>query len=74
MILVTRTAHVQNDSPINLIFLVMKVWQRLKFLNVKVQGQGHCATVGKKLWQDTKGIITRNAHVKYEALYICTGA
>ena len=43
-----------------------KLWPRLKFLKI-----GHISrswSLGQKLWYGMKGLITRSAHVKYEAL------
>ena len=44
---------------------VHKLWQRLKFL--KSRSNFKVKVTSSKLWNDVKGIVTRNTHVKYKS-------
>ena len=45
--------------------LVRKLWPRLRFF--KSRSNFKSRSLGKKLWYNVKGLVTRNTHVQYES-------
>ena len=50
------------------VYMVQKVWPRLKFLEIRyVDQRSRSRSLGQKFWHDWKGLIIRNVHMKYES-------